>query len=104
MSDKKLREVVPVVEYRALMRNLSSLLSRSEDIYELKYMLKSLIPAGKREGLNIALQVFDFLENLELLGPTKFYWLHGLFQEMEKPDLRAMVLNFILEHEEETYI
>ena len=84
MPEEKLGEVVPNIKYRVLMRNLSSLLSSPEDIYELKYMLKGHIPAGKREEINLALEVFNFLENLELLGPTKLYWLHELFQEMAR--------------------
>ena len=101
MLKMKLRDVVPDVEYRVLMLKLSRLLSSSEDIYELTYMLKSLIPAGKRERFRTPLEVFEFLENLEHLGPTKLYWLYELFQEMEKPDLSAMVLNFITKRGED---
>ena len=95
MSTMKIRDIVPDVEYRVLMLKLSRLLSSSEDIYELTYMLKFQIPAGKRERFNTPLELFEFLENLEYLGPTKLYWLHELFQKMEKPDLSAMILNFI---------
>ena len=63
-------------------------------------MLKFQIPAGKRERFSTPLEVFEFLENLEHLGPTNLYWLHELFQEMEKPDLCGMVLNFITKRED----
>ena len=50
MPEVKLRDVVPDAEYRALTLKLSSLLCSSEDIYELTYMLKYLVTAGKREN------------------------------------------------------
>ena len=100
MPEEKLEEVVTDIKYRALMRKLSSLLSSSQDIYECKYMLKCLIPAGKRERFSTALEVFEFLENFELLGPKKLEWLCQLFQEMGKPDLSVMVLNFVHRFEE----
>ena len=100
MPEVKLRDVVPDVKYRALMLKLSRLLSSSGDIYELTYMLRCRIPAGKRETFSTALEVFEFLENLEHLGPTNIHWLYELFQEMEKPDLSAMVLNFVTNRDE----
>ena len=101
MSERKLRDVVPDVEYRVLMLKLSRLLSSSEDIDELTYMLTTKIPAGIKERLLTPLEVFVFLEKSGVLGPKKLYWLHKLFQKMEKPDLSAMVLNFITNRHEE---
>ena len=104
MSEMKLRDVVPNKEYRVLMLKLSGLLSSSEDTDKLKYMLTSRIPAGIKEKLLTPLEVFIFLEKSYVLGPKKFHWLHELFLLIEKPDLSAMVLNFIIEHGEETFI
>ena len=100
MSENKLRDILPDIKYRILMLKLSRQLCSSEDIHELTYILTSKIPDGIKERLTTPLKVFEFLHKNDDLGPTKLYWLYELFQEMDKPDLSAMVLNFF-EHDKE---
>ena len=79
------------LKYRSLVLKLSRKLSCDE----VKYMLKSRIPAGKREKLTTTLQVFDFLENLELVGPNNLCGLIYLLGLMDELKLRDMVVNFL---------
>ena len=78
-------------EYRSLVLKLSRKLSCEE----VKYMFKSHIPAGKREKLTTTLQVFVFLENLELVGPNNLCGLIRLLELMDEHNLRDMVEDFL---------
>ena len=79
MPEEKLRDVVPDADYRALMRKLSSLLSSLEDIYELKYMLKCRIPAGKRVDsvelykYSIFWKILNFSVQLNFIDFTDYF-------------------------------
>jgi hypothetical protein len=86
--------MIPDVEYRVFMLELSHQLT-SEDTVELKYVLASLIPAGKMESLDTTLKVFRCLEKLERVGPNNLCGLERLFSLMGKHRLSSMVTSFI---------
>ena len=86
--------MVPDLEYRIFMLELSHQFT-SEDTEELKYVLASLIPAGKMESLDTTLKVFRCLEKLERVGPNNLCGLERLFSLMGKHRLSSMVTSFI---------
>jgi hypothetical protein len=62
---------------------------------ELKYVLTRLIPDGKKEKLNSALELFRFLEQQEFVGENNLDDLEELFRQMDKPKLCQMVTKYI---------
>ena len=71
----------------------------SQDIEELKYMLTSIIPAGKMESLDTTLKLFLHLERLEFVGPNNLWELAELFRAMESQRLCDIVIKFIADSE-----
>jgi hypothetical protein len=67
----------------------------SQDIKELKYMLTSIIPAGKMESLDMPLKLFLHLEKLLFVGPNNLWKLAELFRVMGKQSLCDIVIKFI---------
>ena len=63
-------------------------------------MLRCHIPAAKMERLDSALDVFQYLENLQIVGPNidkcGMNELKELFSLMQKPKLARMVAEFDL--------
>ena len=78
-------------KYRSLILKLSRKLSCDE----LKYMMKTQIPAGKREKLTTTLQVFDHLENLQFVGPSNLCGLIYLLKLMDEHELLEIVKKFL---------
>jgi ribosomal protein L17 len=59
-------EMIPDLKYRVFMLKLSRQITE-QDMKELKYVLTRLIPNGKKEKLNSALECFVYLNNKNLL-------------------------------------
>ena len=88
---------LPDLKYRGFMLQLSRQVTL-EDAEELKYLLTSVIPAGKMESLDTILKLFRHLEKLDYIGPNNICglnFLKRLFQVMEKKELCVMVSRFI---------
>jgi hypothetical protein len=86
-------ETIPDLKYRGFMLNLSRQIT-AQDMAELKYMLTSLIPDGRKESLDTALELFRFLEQQLFIGPNNLGNLQELFRLMDKQKLYEMVRNF----------
>lgn len=52
--------------------------SNESEFEEFKFLLRKRIPDGKREGLGTPLQIFECLEQLELVGPDNLSELEKL--------------------------
>jgi hypothetical protein len=89
-----LREMIPDLKYRGLMLKLSRQIT-AQDMAEFKYMLTSLIPDGKKETLDTAIELFRFLEQQLFVGPNNLSKLEELFRLMDKPALCEMVTKYI---------
>ena len=87
-------EIVPDLKYRGFMLKLSRRIT-AQDMEELKYMLTSLIPEGKKESLKTALELFTFLEHILFVAPNDLSKLERLFREMDKPKLCQMIMKFM---------
>ena len=85
---------IPDLEYRAFMLRLAKEIS-SQDLEEIKYALRSRIPAGIRHTLDTALRVFDHLENIGFVGPNNLFELERLFNWMGTLRLGFIVSSFI---------
>ena len=85
---------IPDLEYRVFMQKLSSQIT-AQDVAELKYVLTSLIPEGKKESLKTALELFRYLEMLLFVGTNNLANLEELFRRMNKPELCQMTTKFI---------
>ena len=88
---------LPDLKYRGFMLQLSRQVTL-EDAEELKYLLTSVIPAGKMESLDTTLKLFRHLEKLNYIGPNNICglkFLERLFQVMERKELCVMVARFI---------
>ena len=85
---------IPDVEYREFMLKLSRQIT-AQDVAELKYVLTSLIPEGKKESLKTALELFRYLEMLLFVGTNNLANLEALFRRMDKPELCQMITKFI---------
>jgi hypothetical protein len=88
-------ETIPDLKYREFMLKLSRQIT-DQDMAELKYMLTSLIPDGRKETLDTILELFRFLEQQLFIGPNNLGNLQELFRLMDKQRLYEMVRNFIL--------
>jgi hypothetical protein len=86
-------EAIPDLKYRAFMLKLSRQIT-AQDLAELKYMLTSLIPDGKKEKLSTAIELFRFLEQQLFVGTNNLGDLEKLFRLMKKPILRQMVTKY----------
>ena len=86
--------LVPHYEYNKLLLKLSRHLSETE-LQEIKFLLRECIPDGKREKIPHLLDLFKRLEELTLLGPDEVSILKSLFELMEKPELFAMVSEYM---------
>ena len=92
-------EIVPDLKYRGFMLKLSRQIT-AQDMAELKYMLASLIPDGKMEKIDTALELFRYLQKILFVEPNNLIKLEKLFREMEKPKLYKMVTKFVLKVED----
>ena len=89
-----LNKWIPDLEYREFMLKLSRQIT-AVDMAELKYMLTSRIPDGKKESLKTALELFRYLEMLLFVGTNNLANLRELFRRMDKPELCQMITKFI---------
>ena len=89
-----LNKWIPDLEYREFMLKLSRQIT-AVDMAELKYMLTSRIPDGKKESLKTALELFRYLEMLLFVGTNNLANLKELFRRMDKPELCQMITKFI---------
>ena len=81
-------------DYRISMLKLSQRITE-KDMEELKYVLTSRIPDGKKESLKTALELFRYLEQILFVGPNNLSRLKELFREMGKPNLYEVILSKI---------
>ena len=88
-----LSKMIPDLEYREFMLKLSWQITE-QDMDEIKYMLKSSIPEGKKESLNTALKLINYLEQMLFVEPNSLGNLEELFRRMDKPKLCEMVTKF----------
>ena len=88
------QSIVPDIEYTKLLLQLSFKLS-AEDIQSLKFGLRRRIPAGKREKLKTAYDIFEHLERIRFLGPDNLHGLETLLQLIEKLELCDTVRCFM---------
>ena len=79
--------MIPDLKYRGFMLKLSRQIT-AQDMAEFKYMLTSLIPEGKKETLDTAIELFRFLEQQLFVGPNNLSKLEELLRLMDKPKLR----------------
>ena len=89
-----LNKWIPDLEYRVFMQKLPQQIT-AQDMAELKYVLTSLIPEGKKESLKTASQLFDFLEHLRFVEENNLGNLKELFVRMDKKKLCQMVGKFM---------
>ncbi len=89
-----LKEKIPDLEYRGFMLKLSRQIT-AQDMAEFKYMLTSLIPDGKKETLDTAIELFRFLEQQLFVGPNNLSKLEELFRAMDKTALCETVTKYI---------
>ena len=94
MTMDGLSKKIPNLEYRVFMLKLSRQIT-PKDMEELKYVLTSLIPEGKKESLKTALELFRYLEMLLFVGTNNLANLEELFRVMDKPELCQMITKFI---------
>ena len=94
MTMDGVNKCIPDLEYRVFMLKLSRQIT-AQDMAELKYLLSSLIPEGKKESLKTALELFRYLEMLLFVGTNNLTNLKELFRRMDKPELCQMVTKFI---------
>ena len=78
-------------EYRISMLKLSWQIT-AQDMEELKYVLTSLIPDGKKESLTTALELFRYLEQILFVGPDNLSKLIEILRQMDKPNLYEVIL------------
>ena len=88
-----LSKIIPDIKYREFMLKLSWQITE-QDMDEIKYMLKSRIPEGKKESLNTALKLIDYLEQKKLVEPNSLGNLEELFRRMDKPKLCEMITKY----------
>ena len=89
-----LSKLIPDLDYRIFMLKLSWQITE-KDVAELKYVLTSRIPDGKKEYLTDALELFRYLERILYVGPDNLANLEELFRRMDKPKLCQMITTFI---------
>ena len=89
---------IPDLEYRVFMLKLSRQITE-QDMDEIKYMLKSRIPDGKKESLNTALKLINYLEQMLFVEPNILWDLEELFRRMDKPKLCQMITKFNLDRQ-----
>ena len=91
---------LPDAKYRFFMVQLARMFT-SKDIEELKYILTSIIPAGKMESLDTTLKLFRHLEKLAMFGPENIGGLgvlEAVLRKLGKYNLCAMFCTFIEEN------
>ena len=94
MTMDGLNKWIPDLDYREFMLKLSREIT-SQDMAELKYVLTSLIPEGKKESLKTALELFRYLEMRLFVGANNLASLKEVFLIMDKPKLCKMAAEFM---------
>ena len=94
MTMDGLNKRIPDLKYRVFMLKLSHQIT-AQDLAEIKYVLTSLIPDGKMESLDSAIELFRYLERILFVEPNNLGDLEQLCRIMDKPELCEMITKFI---------
>ncbi|GCC46604.1 hypothetical protein chiPu_0030828 [Chiloscyllium punctatum] len=78
------------MRFAALLNNLSQSLSR-DNVDSLKFLCREMIGKRRLEAMASGLQLFQQLEELNLLGPDNTDTLSGLLSAIQRHDLQQQL-------------